>query len=196
LRDRLLDEIRAVADAAREGRTARIRIKVNGLTDNDVIEELYTASDAGASIDLVVRGVCTLRPGVAGLSERIQVRSVLGRFLEHSRLFNFEAGDRSRFYLGSADLMARNLDHRVEVVAPVEDAAGQSEIAAAFDALLSDTASSWELAGDGLWHRVRAKKAGKARSAQTVLMRRARRRHSLAQGAARGGPIATARRPA
>ena len=196
LRDRLLDEIRAVADAAREGRTARIRIKVNGLTDNDVIEELYAASDAGASIDLVVRGVCTLRPGVAGLSERIQVRSVLGRFLEHSRLFNFEAGDRSRFYLGSADLMARNLDHRVEVVAPVEEAAGQSEIAAAFDALLSDTASSWELAGDGLWHRVRAKKAGKARSAQTVLMRRARRRHSLAEGAARGGPIATARRPA
>jgi len=154
---------------------------VNGLTDNEMIDELYAASEAGVSIDLVVRGVCSLRPGVTGLSEQIRVRSVLGRFLEHSRLFNFEAGNRSAFYIGSADLMPRNLDHRIEVVAPVEDVAAQSEIAAAFDALLTDTASSWELAGDGLWNRVRAKKDRKARSAQAVLMRRARRRYSLAR---------------
>jgi len=181
LRQRLVEEIQAVARAARKGRRARIRIKVNGLTDNEVIEELYAASQAGASIDLVVRGVCALRPGVSGLSERIRVRSVLGRFLEHSRLFNFEADKRSTFYLGSADLMPRNLDHRIEVVVPVEDARGRKEIAAAFDALLADTASSWELANDGLWHRVRAKKESKPRSAQSVLMRRARRRYSVAR---------------
>lgn len=170
-----------MAQAARTGKKARIRIKVNGLTDNEVIDEFHAAAQAGASIDLVVRGVCSLRPGVAGLSEGIRVRSVLGRFLEHSRLYNFEAGNRSTFYLGSADLMPRNLDHRIEVVAPVEDVAGQKEIAAAFDALLADTASAWELAKDGSWHRVRAKKDGKPRSAQAVLMRRARRRYSLAR---------------
>jgi len=181
LRRRLIDEIRGVADAAREGRKARIRIKVNGLTDTDVIDELYAASEAGARIDLLVRGVCSLRPGVAGLSDGIRVRSVLGRFLEHSRLFHFEAGDRNRFYLGSSDLMPRNLDHRVEVVAPVEDIGAQSELAATIDTLLADTASSWELDHDGVWHRIRPKKEDRPRSAQAVLMRRARRRVSLAR---------------
>jgi polyphosphate kinase len=181
LRQRLIEEIRDVADAARNGRRARIRIKVNGLTHTEIIDELYAASEAGARIDLLVRGVCSLRPGVAGLSEGIRVRSVLGRFLEHSRVFHFESGDRSRFYLGSADLMPRNLDHRVEVVAPVDDIGAQSELAATIDALLSDTASSWELAHDGVWHRVRPKKDDRPRSAQAVLMRRARRRVSLAR---------------
>ena len=181
LRQRLIEEIRDVADAARDGRKARIRIKVNGLTHTEVVDELYAASKAGARIDLLVRGVCSLRPGVTGLSEGIRVRSVLGRFLEHSRLFHFESGDRSRFYLGSADLMPRNLDHRVEVVAPVEDIGAQSELAATIDALLSDTASSWELDHDGAWHRIRPKKEDRPRSAQAVLMRRARRRVSLAR---------------
>jgi polyphosphate kinase len=180
LRQQLVEEIRAVADAALAGKKARIRIKVNGLTHTEVIDELYAASQAGARIDLVVRGVCSLRPGVPGLSDRIRVRSVLGRFLEHSRLFHFEADDRNTFYLGSADLMPRNLDHRIEVVAPVEDPAARAEVDAAFIALLSDTASSWELGSDGQWHRIRPKKDGKPRSAQAVLMRRARRRFSLA----------------
>jgi polyphosphate kinase len=181
LRQRLIEEIRDVAEAARAGRRARIRIKVNGLTHTEVIDELYAASEAGVRIDLLVRGICSLRPGVPGLSEGIRVRSVLGRFLEHSRLFHFEAGDRSTFYLGSADLMPRNLDHRVEVVAPVEDVGAQSEIAATIDTLLADTASSWELDQDGVWHRVRPKKEDRPRSAQAVLMRRARRRVSLAR---------------
>jgi polyphosphate kinase len=181
LRQRLIEEIRDVADAARDGRKARIRIKVNGLTHTEVIDELYAASEAGARIDLLVRGVCSLRPGVPGLSDGIRVRSVLGRFLEHSRLFHFESGDRSRFYMGSADLMPRNLDHRVEVVAPVTDIGAQSELAATIDALLSDTASSWELDYDGVWHRIRPKKEDRPRSAQAVLMRRARRRVSLAR---------------
>jgi polyphosphate kinase len=181
LRRRLVEEIRDVAQAARKGKKARIRIKVNGLTDSEMIDELYAASHAGASIDLVVRGVCSLRPGVRGLSDGIRVRSVLGRFLEHSRLFNFDAGNRSAYYLGSADLMPRNLDHRIEVVTPVDDLAAQKEVAAAFDALLADTASSWDLAKDGQWHRVQAKKDDKPRSAQSVLMRRARRRYAVAR---------------
>jgi polyphosphate kinase len=181
LKQRLIEEIRQVADSARLGRKARIRIKVNGLTDSDVIEELYRASEAGARIELLVRGVCSLRPGVAGMSEGIRVRSVLGRFLEHSRLFHFEAGDSSRFYLGSADLMPRNLEHRVEIVAPIEDLGAQNEMASTFDALLADTAASWELDHKGVWHRIRPKKDDRPRSAQAVLMRRARRRVSLAR---------------
>jgi polyphosphate kinase len=181
LKQRLIEEIRAVADAARAGKRARIRIKVNGLTHVEVIDELYAASQAGARIDLIVRGACSLRPGVPGMSENIRVRCVLGRFLEHSRLFLFEAGDRSATYLGSADLMPRNLDHRVEVVTPIEDVGIQAEIAATIETLLSDTAASWELAGDGVWTRIRAKKEERPRSAQATLMRRARRRVSLAR---------------
>jgi polyphosphate kinase len=181
LKQRLIDEIRAVGDAARAGHKARIRIKVNGLTHVEIIDELYRASEAGARIELLVRGVCSLRPGVPGTSDGIRVRSVLGRFLEHSRLFHFEAADSSRYYMGSADLMPRNLDHRVEVLVPVEDIGAQSEIASTMDALFSDTASSWELDESGVWHRIAPKKDDRPRSAQGVLMRRARRRVSLAR---------------
>ncbi|MBV8597869.1 MAG: polyphosphate kinase 1, partial [Actinobacteria bacterium] len=183
LRQRLVEEIREVAEAARAGRKARIRIKVNGLTHTEVIDELYAASDAGARIDLIVRGVCSLRPGIPGLSDNIRVRSVLGRFLEHSRVFFFEAGDRSAYYIGSADLMPRNLDHRVEVVTTVEDVAIQAELAATLETLLADNSSAWELQSDGTWERVRAKKDERVRSAQATMMRRARRRVSLARSA-------------
>jgi polyphosphate kinase len=181
LRDRLVEEIRTVADAASAGKKARIRIKVNGLTHPQVIDELYAASEAGARIELLVRGVCSLRPGVAGLSEQIRVRSVLSRFLEHSRLFLFDAADRSTCFMGSADLMPRNLDHRVEVVTPVEDLALQAELAATFEALWRDTASSFELDDAGSWERVNPKKDERPRSGQQVLTRRARRRLSLAR---------------
>jgi polyphosphate kinase len=181
LRERLIEEIRTVADAAAAGKKARIRIKVNGLTHPQVIDELYAASEAGTRIELLVRGVCSLRPGVAGLSEHIRVRSVLGRFLEHSRLFAFDAADRSVCFLGSADLMPRNLDHRVEVVTPVEDLALQAELAATLEALWRDTSTSFELDADGRWQRVQPKKDERARSGQQVLMRRARRRLSLAR---------------
>jgi polyphosphate kinase len=180
LKPRLLEEIRAVAAAARAGKRGRIRIKVNGLTHVELIDELYAASEAGARIDLIVRGVCSLRPGVSGLSENIRVRSVLGRFLEHSRLFVFEADDRSTYLMGSADLMPRNLDHRVEVVTPVEDPSLQGELAATLDALLTDTTAAWELDGEGAWHRVRPRKEERLRSTQATLMRRARRRVSPA----------------
>jgi polyphosphate kinase len=125
--------------------------------------------------------VCSLRPGVPALSEQIRVRSVLGRFLEHSRIFLFEAADRSTCFMGSADLMPRNLDHRVEVVTPIEDVAVQAELSSTFEALWRDTASSFELDSGGSWQRVQPKKDERPRSGQQILMRRARRRLSLAR---------------
>ena len=118
LRKKLIERIKDVADAASAGKHARIRIKCNSLTHPEVIEELYKASQAGVNIECIVRANCSLVPGVPGLSENIHVRSVLGRFLEHSRLYCFESGDRRDYLLGSADLMPRNLDHRIEVVIP------------------------------------------------------------------------------
>ncbi len=175
LRERMIEEIRKVAQAAAAKKHARIRLKVNNLSDRAIIEELYLASQAGAKIDLITRSICALRPGVKGLSDNIRVRSVLGRFLEHSRVFHFEArGDRS-YFVGSADLLPRNLDHRLEAVAPVEDARLQQRLGAALDALLQDT-TAWGLEPDGSWRRVVPKKGEQPRSAQEMLMRAARRR--------------------
>ena len=119
LRDGLLHEIERVTQAAAIGEPARIRLKVNALVDPEIAEALYAASGAGATVEAVTRGMCVLRPGVPGLSERITVRSVLGPFLEHSRILSFQAGDQASTWLGSADLMPRNLDRRIEVLAPV-----------------------------------------------------------------------------
>jgi polyphosphate kinase len=186
LRRRLIEEIRAVAQAAAAGKTAAIRIKVNALTDDALIEELYAASAAGAEVDVVARSICSLRPGVPGLSDRIRVRSVLGRFLEHSRVFHFQAGKRSTWLLGSADLMPRNLDHRLEVVAPVEDAHAQARLGSAFDTLVRANESTWELRSDGTWERLRPAAGEPTRASQEILMRNARRRlRSRARPAAR-----------
>jgi polyphosphate kinase len=172
LRAKLVEQIRSVAAAAGAGEHARIRIKINNLTDPAIIDELYRASQAGVDIDLVVRAICMLRPGVEGLSERIRVRSVLGRFLEHSRLFCFEAGEAKTYLLGSADLMERNLDHRIEVVMPAESPHVRAEIEAVFKSLLSDNVQAWELGPEGEWVRVQPKKSERRRPAQTVAMRR------------------------
>jgi polyphosphate kinase len=176
LRDRLVEEIRAVAQAAEAGERTTIRLKINALTDPAVIDELYAASSAGAKIEIVARTICTLRPGVPGMSENIEVRSVFGRFLEHSRLFLFERGDETVHYLGSADLMPRNLDHRIEVVVPVEDVRNRDELSFTFATLMADTSGAWRLLHDGSWERMRPRKGQRPRSAQTVLMRRVRRR--------------------
>jgi len=173
LRTRLVEEIRAVSQAAKAGKTARIRVKANALTDESVIDALYDASDAGAEIDVLTRSICSLRPGVKGLSENIRVRSVVGRFLEHSRVFVFEAGGKTTYFMGSADLMPRNLDNRLEVVVPVDDSRARQRINAMFDALLSDNTNSWELNGDGTWDRVPQKKDDRAVSAQGLMMRSA-----------------------
>ncbi len=183
VRSRLIEEIRGVAQAATEGKRARIRIKVNSLHDPEMIEELYRASVAGARIQVVARSICGLRPGVPGMSETITVRSVLGRFLEHSRFFVFEADSSRRYFLGSADLLTRNLDHRIEVVVPVEARSLQSELDAAFDALLADNVQAWELQSDASWTRVTPKKGERRRPAHTVLMNRARARARRQAGA-------------
>ncbi len=175
LRRRLVEEIRAVAKAAGAGETARIRLKANALTDQTIIEELYSASQAGAEIDIVTRSICQLRPGVRGLSDSIRVRSVLGRFLEHSRFFIFEAGDRAATFLGSADLMTRNLDHRIEIAVPVEDARVQAQLATAFDVLLDDN-TAWTLQPDGGWKRLEPRKDHPGKGSHDALMRKARSR--------------------
>jgi polyphosphate kinase len=175
LRDRLIEEIRKVAHAASAKKHAAIRLKVNHLSDPAIIDELYLASQAGAKVDLIVRSVCALRPGVKGMSENIRVRSVLGRFLEHSRVYHFEARSNRKYFVGSADLLPRNLDHRLEALVPVEDARLQQRLGATLDALLEDE-TAWELKPNGTWQRHVPKKADQPRSGQAMLMRAARRR--------------------
>ena len=179
LKKSLIDHIRRVADAAEAGRPARIRIKCNSLTHPEVIEELYRASEAGVEIDIVVRAICSLIPGIPGLSENIRVRSILGRFLEHSRLYYFEAGDERTYFLGSADLMPRNLDHRIEVVTPVEDPHIRGEIDAIFKAQLNDNSQAWELQPDQSWLRVTGKKGERKKPAQVHFMKRRDRARRL-----------------
>jgi polyphosphate kinase len=176
LREGLIARIRDVRRAAAGGEQARIRIKVNNLNDEEIINELYRASQDGAKIDIVSRSICTLRPGVPGLSETIRVRSILGRFLEHSRIFIFDAGGESTYFLGSADLMPRNLDHRIELVTPVEDSRAQHDLVRAFDVLLADNATAWELSPEGRWMKLRPRKGDRGRAAQQVFMRSARAR--------------------
>jgi polyphosphate kinase len=176
MRDGLLHQIGQVTRAASEGKTARIRIKVNALVDPEIVEALYTASRVGAVVEAITRGICTLRPGVEGMSEGITVRSVLGPFLEHSRILTFQAGDVVSTWIGSADLMPRNLDRRIEVLAPVEDPMLQARIAAIHEALLADTRFAWELGPDGSWTRVTPARGERPVSAQAVLMGQALKR--------------------
>jgi polyphosphate kinase len=174
LRSGLVGQIRTVAAAAAAGERARIRLKLNHLVDPAIVNELYTASQAGASIDVIARTSCSLRPGVEGLSENIRVRSIVGRFLEHSRIYQFEAGDRVTTYLGSPDLMARNLDHRIEVLIPVESVRIRHEINAVLDSALADDTNAWSLGPDGVWTRVAT--AEQPHSHHASMMHRAAKR--------------------
>jgi polyphosphate kinase len=140
-------------DNAREGLPAGISIKVNSLVDESMIDALYTASRAGVPIDLLVRGMCTLRPGVPGLSETVRVRSILGRFLEHSRVFRFANGGSPEFLIGSADIMDRNLDRRVEALVEVRDDAAKAELDELLSMAWSAQVDHWWLASDGRWER-------------------------------------------
>ncbi len=153
---RLLELIEREAHHARAGKGGRIRAKLNGLADPEVIQTLYAASQAGVDIDLIVRGICTLRPGVVGVSERIRVISILGRFLEHARIFHFANGGDPEYYIGSADWRSRNLRRRVEVVTPVRDAASRQRLAEILDAELRDP-DAWELLPDGQYARSAAR---------------------------------------
>jgi polyphosphate kinase len=155
MRRGLLGEIQATIEAAERGEHARIMLKCNQLVDPACIQALYTASQAGVRIDLNVRGICSLRPQVPGISDNIRVISVVGRFLEHSRVYIFEAGAERRCYMGSADLMQRNLDHRVELLAPVKDERLAREFVDMVERCLADDTFAWELDADGHWERRR-----------------------------------------
>ena len=176
LRSGLVDEIRGVAAAAGEKKHARIRLKLNHLVDPKIVEELYAASRAGAKVDIIARSTCALRPGVEGLSENIHVRSVVGRFLEHSRIYSFEAGDRVATYIGSPDLMQRNLDHRIEVLMPVGNGRVRQEVHAILDSALEDDTNAWALGADGEWTRVVPAKPAKPHSHHATMMRRSLKR--------------------
>ena len=147
---RLIDKERRNAAA---GKPARIRIKVNSIVDEQIIDALYRASQAGVPIDIWVRGICSLKPGVEGMSESITVRSILGRYLEHSRIFSFLAGGDPQVYIGSADMMHRNLDRRVEALVRVTAPPHIKELESLFDLAMSDGTSTWHLGSDGEWTR-------------------------------------------
>ncbi len=149
LRSRMIGLIEAEAAKGTEG---RIILKMNGLDDPPVIDALYEASQRGVAIDLIIRSICCLRPGIPGLSESVRVRSIVGRYLEHSRVFAFGSGDDRRWFIGSADLRARNLDRRIEVVVPVEAAPLTERLQEIVEANLEDRTLAWTLDSDGNWH--------------------------------------------
>ena len=187
MRTTLVEHIRRCADAADAGRDARIRIKVNHLADEEIVTELYAAADAGVDVEIFARTTCTLCPRGRAGKQDIRVRSLLGRFFEHSRFFIFDADGESTYLMGSADLMPRNLDHRIEILVPVEDSRAQRDLARTFESIMEDTRWSWELRSDGSWQRVQGKKGKGAQSLHGALMRRARAR------ARRSGSVARAR---
>ena len=169
LRARLAELITREAEHARAGRPARLVMKVNAITDDQMIRVLYRASQAGVQMDLLVRGICSLRPGVPGVSETIAVRSIVGRFLEHSRLYWFLNGGEEEMYIGSADLMERNLDRRVETLVPIRDREVLHHLRhVVLDAYLRDTDCSMIL--DSTGHYERAAAGAESFNAQQFLL--------------------------
>jgi polyphosphate kinase len=168
MRAGILEEIERTVAAHREGRRARIRMKMNSLVDRACIQALYRASQEGVRVELNIRGICCLRPGVPGVSENIRVISIVGRFLEHSRIYSFEREDDATAYIGSGDLMPRNLDTRVELLAPVRDEALRADLEDTLDRCFEDDVNTWELGEDGTW--TRRPTDGEPRSVQRELM--------------------------
>jgi polyphosphate kinase len=168
LRDGMLREIEETIAAVESGGTGRIAMKMNALVDRRCIRALYRASQAGVQVDLNIRGICCLRPGVEGVSENIRVVSVVGRFLEHSRVYAFERDGETRVLIGSADLMPRNLDTRVELMVPVEDPELNGDLIDIVERSLADDTNAWDLGDDGLWRR--REPGAEPRSVQRELM--------------------------
>ncbi len=154
LKDGIIGLIRREAEKAREGHAARIVAKMNSLTDKEVIDELSEASRAGVKIDLIIRGICCLRPGLPGLTENITVRSIVGRFLEHARIYCFGEGEERRLYISSADMMTRNTTRRVEIAAPIFDRGIAQEIFSMLDAMLRDNVKARIIGPDGVYRPV------------------------------------------
>ena len=149
LRPWALERIRRETAHAKAGRPARILAKMNALVDSEVIQTLYEASNAGVRIDLIVRGICCLRPGIPGVSDNIRVISVIGRFLEHSRAFCFQNDGADEVWVGSADWMPRNFDRRIEVTIPIENPEHRGTIRRLLELMLEDNRQAWDLQPDG-----------------------------------------------
>ncbi|WP_426593148.1 RNA degradosome polyphosphate kinase [Cellulomonas sp. McL0617] len=184
VRNGLIERIDRETAAARAGQPAWIKIKVNSMVDEATIDALYRASQAGVPVDLVIRGICALRPGVPGLSETVRVRSILGRFLEHSRIFAFASSlkpedatfEGPEVYIGSADLMHRNLDRRVEALVRIADPDQVGELIELLDESTDDGTASWHLESDGSWERHHVGLDGPLVDLQATLINRQRRR--------------------
>jgi polyphosphate kinase len=168
MRAPLIDEIERTVAAHEAGEDARIVMKMNSLVDQRCIEALYRASQAGVPIQLNVRGICCLIPGLPGVSDSIEVVSVVGRFLEHSRIYAFHRGDEHVYYIGSADLMPRNLDTRVELLTPVADPELQAELEDTLERCLADDTFAWTLDSEAAWTR----RSGRTRAVHRELMER------------------------
>ena len=175
IRDGIIAEIERAVRAHAPDSPSRVVMKMNSIIDGPVIQAIYRASQAGVPVDLIVRGIAGLRPGVPGVSENVRVISIVGRFLEHARVFSFTADGETAYWIGSADMMARNLDNRVELIAPVEDPAAIAEIQDVLDLQLADTALAWELGADGSWSRVMPEPGQDPLNSQEALVERARR---------------------
>jgi polyphosphate kinase len=170
MRNRVCELIDREVALVRAGRPGRITAKLNAISDAETIETLYRASRAGVEIDLIIRGICCLRPGVEGVSERIRVISIIGRFLEHSRLWRFNNGGAPEYYIGSSDWMPRNFDRRVEAVVPVEDQSLHPRLDSLLETCLSDNRNAWELRSDGTY-RQRHPGRDRERAAQVIWQR-------------------------
>jgi polyphosphate kinase len=161
IRPELISKIEREIENKKQGKHAYIRLKLNSLLDEEFVEALYKASIAGVEVDLVIRGICALLPGIAGVSENIRVRSVLGRFLEHSRIFHFANGGDDEIYIGSADLMDRNLNRRVESLVRIVRAEHKKSLISILDQYLASTTAAWHLVSSGRWQRVDKDPSGK-----------------------------------
>jgi polyphosphate kinase len=169
MRESVIEEIERTIEAHENGQPTRITMKLNALVDQRCIEALYRASQAGVPVDLNVRGVCCLIPCLEGVSETINVVSIVGRFLEHSRIYYFHRGDEHVYYIGSADLMPRNLDTRVELLVPIESSDLRAELDDTLERCFADDTYAWTLGEDGRWRR----RPGRTRSAHRELMEQA-----------------------
>jgi polyphosphate kinase len=183
MKEQFLRKIAREITNAKKGLPARIIAKVNSLDERDISQALYEASAAGVKIDLIIRGFCCLRPGVEGLSENIRVVSVIGRFLEHSRVFYFQNGEvdplKGEFFIGSADWMHRNLSGRVEAVAPIEDAPHRERIFDFLTLLLEDHRQGWSMNSDGSYTKLKVKNAKKEIGTHATLMQKARPKNPI-----------------
>ncbi len=170
LRERMIEMINREAENCRQGKTGRIVAKMNSLVDQQVIQTLYKASQAGVEIDLIVRGICCLRPGLAKFSDKIRVISIIGRFLEHSRIFYFHNDGKEEIYIGSADWMTRNLSRRVEAVTPLDSPDIFSDLQEILGVMLADNRKAWELQSDGTYIQRKPNKGEKVRSTHDTFM--------------------------